>query len=346
MIEVWEMMQQWSKARRRIWSNRKPARKRKGRLAWLILSVVVVALPLTGQDSAQVTSTAPAATAAGQAEVIPKPLAQQHNSDVVAYWYGPNYRTPFVVKPGTGEAADIRRNSVEYSHVGSWGMVNNFADVMANMSDMAEPAASGGSGATEAYVILRSNVGLNQATDSSTFHRGPLRDLSIEVGANLETKNSSYAPSEKTIYVGPNLQFSLPRGFFNVGLHLRKEWNHEGVLGKSESYDPGFNIEPTWMLPFAIGKAHLTFSGFADYNTPKGKDSFGTPTVGEFLIRSIVAMDIGGTLFHRSRLLDLSGGLWYWHNMYGKPASAPGAEQMTPIIGMALHLDGFRTHRE
>jgi hypothetical protein len=170
--------------------------------------------------------------------------------------------------------------------------------------------------------------------------------MSIEAGANLETKNSSYAPSEKTIYVGPNLQFALPRGFFNVGLHLRKEWNHEGVLGRSESYDPGFNIEPTWMMPFVLSKAHFAFSGFADYNTPKGKDSFGTPTVGEFLIRSVVAMDVGGMLLGKSRLLDLSGGLWYWHNMYGKPSSAPGAEQMTPIIGMSLHLDGLRTHRE
>jgi hypothetical protein len=309
---------------------------------WIAMAAPLVA----AQDPDRVASPAPSAMVVSQARETPGPPTQQHNSDVVAYWYGPSYRTPFVVKQGTGVAADIQRNSVEYSHVGSWGMVNNFADVMVNMSDMAEPAANGGSGATETYSILRSNVGLNEATDSGTFRRGPLRDLSIEVGANLETKNSSYAPSEKTIYVGPNLQFSLPRGFFNVGLHLRKEWNHEGVLGKSESYDSGFNIEPTWMLPFAIGKARLTFRGFADYSTPKGKDSFGTPTVGEFLIRSVVAVDIGGMLLNRSRLLDLSGGVWYWHNMYGKPSSAPGTEQMTPIIGMALHLDGFRTHPE
>jgi hypothetical protein len=57
-------------------------------------------------------------------------------------------------------------------------------------------------------------------------------------------------------------------------------------------------------------------------------------------------MDVGGMLLGKSRLLDLSGGLWYWHNMYGKPSSAPGAEQTTPIIGMSLHLDGLRTHRE
>jgi hypothetical protein len=336
MIEVYAMREQastgWHENWYRLYS------------VWLALFAAIGASPLAAQDSGQAPR-APAATAVGPTDGMPGPV-QRQSSDVVSYWFGPYYRTPFVVKPGTGEAADIQRNSVEYSHAGSWGMVSNFADVMVNMSDMAEPAASGGSGATEAYAILRSNVVLNEATDSKAFHKGPLRDLSIEVGANLETKNSSYAPSEKTIYLGPNLQFALSRGFLNVGLHLRKEWNHEGVLGKSESYDPGFNIEPTWILPFAIGKAHLAFSGFADYNTPKGKDSFGTPTVGEFLIRSAVAVDVGGMLLGKPRLLDLSGGLWYWKNMYGKPASAPGTEQMTPIIGMALHLDGFRTRRD
>jgi hypothetical protein len=169
-----------------------------------------------------------------------------------------------------------------------------------------------------------------------------LRDLAIEVGANLETKNSSFAPSERTVYFGPNLQFATPRGYFNVGLHLRKEWNHEGVLGRAEHYDPDLNIEPTWMLPFAIGKLHFAYSGFADYNTRKGKDSFGSQTAGEFLLRNAVTVDIGALLFKRQQLLDLSGGFWYWHNEYGKPSSDPGAEQMTPMTGVIFHLDGGR----
>jgi hypothetical protein len=250
-----------------------------------------------------------------------------------------------VLEPGSGKAADIERNAIEYSHLGFWALGSNFADVMVSKSSMAEPASGGGSGATEVYAILRSSIGLNEATGTRTFRRGPMRNLSIELGANLETKNSSFAPAEKTIYFGPNLQFAVPRGYLNVGLHLRKEWNHEGVLGKSEDYDPDFNIEPTWMFPFAIGPLHLAYSGFADYNTPKGNDSFGNPTVGEFLVRKAVTVDIGAVLFKRAQLLDLSGGFWYWHNEYGKPSSNPGAEQMTPMIGLAVHLDGGRANR-
>jgi hypothetical protein len=175
---------------------------------------------------------------------------------------------------------------------------------------------------------------------------GPLRDVAIEVGANLETKNSSFAPAERTIYFGPNLQFAVPRGYFNVGLHLRKEWNHEGVLGKAENYDPDFNIEPTWMLPFTIGKMHLAYSGFAEYNTQKGTDSFGTRSAAEFLLRNVMTADVGGLLFGRSQLVELNGGFWYWHNEYGKPSFEPGTEQMTPIIGLSFHLDGGRaSHR-
>ena len=172
-----------------------------------------------------------------------------------------------------------------------------------------------------------------------------MRDITFEVGANLESKNSSYAPGERTLYIGPRLDFALPRGFFNVGLHARKEWNHEGVLGRSEDYDPDFNVEPTWMIPFALGKMHLAYSGFADYNTAKGKDSFGSETVGEFLVRNFLAIDIGAPLFHRDQLLEVHAGFWYWHNEYGKPSSDPGAEQMTPIVGLAFHLDGGRTVR-
>lgn len=269
----------------------------------------------------------------------------QHASVVLSYWYGPSYRTPFVLDPDTGKAANIARNSVEYTHAGRLGIFNNFADVTLSQSSMAEPAANAGTGATEIYAILRPGVSLNGVTRSAIFRRGPLRDISFEVGANLETKNSSYAPAERTLYIGPALQFALPRGFFNVGLHARKEWNHEGVLGKSENYSPNFNIEPNWMIPFALGKVHFAYSGFAEYNTAKGKDSFGSDTVPEFLLRNTLAIDIGAPLLHRNQLVELQAGFWYWHNEYGKPSSDPGAEQMTPIFGLTFYLDGGRPAR-
>jgi hypothetical protein len=282
----------------------------------------------------------------GQAENAHEPRGGAHTTAVLAYWYGASYHTPFVLDEKTGKTADIARHAVEFTHAGQWGLLNSFADVTVSQSSVAEPAASGGTGATEIYAIFRPGASLNALTRSSAFKKGPVRDVVFETGANLETKNSSFAPAERTLYIGPKVVFAVPRGFLNVGLHYRKEWNHEGVLGKAENYDPDFNVEPTWLLPFAVGKAHLAYSGFAEYNTGKGKDSFGTETRGEFLLRNSVDIDVGALIFGRAQMMELSGGFWYWHNEYGKPASDPGAKQMTPIVGLTFHLDGGRAIRD
>lgn len=267
------------------------------------------------------------------------------NTDTLSYWYGANYHTPFVLKPGTFQPADIQRNSLEYKHTDSGAMGYNLVDLNLAKSDMSEPASGGGDGATEAYLTLRSGFGLNQIFGTSALQFGPVRNVALEVGANLQTKNSEFAPSERTLYFGPNFEMKMPKGYFKVGLHLRKEWVHEGTLGKVANYDPNFNIEPSWLFPFSVGKVDLSYSGFADYNAPKGKDTFGTETVSEFLIRSAVSIDIGALIMKRAQLIELNGGLWYWHNEYGKPASQPGSTQTTPIMGLTFHLDGGRSAR-
>src|SRR5215472_84554 len=93
---------------------------------------------------------------------LPQEQKGHRGSDVVSYWYGSAYHTPFVLKPGTFQTADIRRNSLEYTHLGFWSLGSNFADLMVNQSDSAEPASNGGTGATEVYAILRSDLGLNE----------------------------------------------------------------------------------------------------------------------------------------------------------------------------------------
>jgi len=317
--------------------------------SWLLafaLSFLPIGIsPVLAQDAIASSSSAVGVLPVHEGAPLQEPQ-KPHGSNVVAYWYGSNYRTPFVLQPNSFQPADIARNSLEYTHVDFWRIGSNFADVMVNQSNMAEPASSGGTGATEIYVTLRSAVGLNEITQSDRFRFGPVRNVAMEAGANLETKNSSYAPAERTIYLGPKLQFAMPRGYLNLGLHFRKEWNHEGVLGKSENYDPNFNVEANWMVPFTVGKMHLSYAGFADHNTAKGKDSLGTQTVPEFLVRSTVSVDAGWFLFRRAQFLDLSAGLWYWHNEYGKPSSIPGAKQAAPFVGLVYHLDGGRATRK
>jgi len=276
----------------------------------------------------------------------PSRPAVPHTSaaDSLTYIYGPDYQTPFVLTPSSPGGANIARHTLEWIHHDNWRYGNNLLDLSLRKSSSIEPAVGGGTGALEPYLVLRSGLGLHRMFGQRIPLPAALRDISIEGGANLESKNSAFAPEERTIYVGPVLQFKVPRGVLNLGVHFRKEWNHEGILGKDESYDPDLNIEPVWNLPVRLGHVDLGWGGFVDINTPKGKDSFGTQMQTEVLARSQLTIDLG-TLVHRQKTgVELGGGIEYWHNEYGKPASmTPGAEELTPLLLVTVHLPGGRS---
>ena len=175
---------------------------------------VLLAFSISGSAAAQERPKPADASAAKQAPHL-------FADDSLFVGYGPDYETPFVFRPGSSSAADIARVSAEFRHVDSWRLGDNLADISLRKSNSAEPSTGGGTGALEPYAIFRSSLSYNKVTQTRAMNRGPLRDLGLELGANLETKNSSFAPEERTIYFGPVLQAKVPRGFLNVGLHFR-----------------------------------------------------------------------------------------------------------------------------
>lgn len=282
-----------------------------------------------------------ASVAAQEAE---KPAsARTRAEDTVGYFYGPAYKTPFIVSTSSPGGADIARNSIEWIHHDRWRYGSNLLDMSLRKSSNIEPAVGGGTGALEPYLVLRSGLGLKQVFTDRLSLPSLLRDISLEGGANLESKNSAFAPEERTLYLGPVLQFNVPRGMLNLGVHFRKEWNHEGILGKEESYDPDLNLEPSWNLPIRLARVELIWSGFADINTPKGEDSFGVQMQTEALARTQLAVDLGTLVGRHKAGVDVGCGLEYWHNEYGKPAgSTPGADEFTPLFAVTVHLPGGR----
>jgi len=264
-------------------------------------------------------------------------------NNALAYVYGPDYRTPFVATASQPQGADIARSALEFAHVDAWKYGHNLADLTVKQSNAVEPAAGGGSGTMEFYAIFRSGISTNRVAGRPVIRFGALRDIDIQAGADVQTKNSGFAPNERTLYLGPRFLFIVADGFFNVGLHLRKEWNHNGFLGRSENYDAGFNIEPTWSIPFHIGHAHFVFDGFADYNTPKGRDAAGQPTRAELLVRPQLKFDVGSAFGRPARLIEVGVGTEHWHNMFGKDASmVPGANQSTVFVSLIVHWGGRR----
>jgi hypothetical protein len=277
--------------------------------------------------------------AADERQVVPPVKPPTFADDTLMYVFGPKYRNPFITTPSQPDGADISRDNIEFKHVDAWKYGHNLVEIIIKKSSEVEPAAGGGTGAMGLYSIFRSGVGINRIAGKPVIAIGPLRDIDIQAGMNLETKNSDYAPNERTLYVGPNLQFRFGPGFLNVGLHLRKEWNHNGNLGVNESYDVDFNIEPVWHFPFQIGGARFAFDGFADYNTPKGKDAAGRDTRAEIIARPLLKLDISPVVGQKAHVLELGVGFQYYHNMFGKDANrVPGADEFTPVFSLAVHL--------
>ena len=293
----------------------------------LVALVCAAAVTRAGADDGAGTAAAPA--------FRPPTFAD----DTLMYVFGPGYRNPFTITPSQPGGADISRNAIEFKHVDAWRYGHNLVEIVIKKSSDVEPAAGGGDGAMGLYAIFRSGLGINRLAGAPVVAIGPLRDVAIQAGMNLETKNSDYAPQERTLYLGPSFQFRVGGGFLNVALQLRKEWNHNGHLGKAESYDLGFNVEPVWHLPFRLGGVNLALDGFAAYNTAKGKDAAGRDTRAELIARPLLKLDLGTLAGGKPHVLELGVGFEYWHNMFGKDAErVPGAKQLTPVFSLAVHL--------
>jgi hypothetical protein len=307
--------------------------------ALLCATTVARAAPHEGQGTGPAGKGSAQAPAGAPEGAVPSFKPPTFADDTLMYAFGPAYRNPFITTPAQPDGADISRHAVEFKHVDAWKYGHNAIEIIIKKSSGVEPAAGGGTGAVGLYSIFRSGVGINRLAGRPLVALGPLRDIDIQAGMNLETKSSDYAPQERSLFFGPNFQFRVGTGFLNVGLQLRKEWNHNGNLGRNESYDVGFNIEPVWHVPFRIGPARLAFDGFADYNTPKGKDAAGRDTRAEFITRPLLKLDLSFLVGQQARVLELGVGFEYWYNMFGKDADrVPGAKHFTPVCTLAVHL--------
>ncbi|HZZ03916.1 hypothetical protein [Paraburkholderia sp.] len=58
---------------------------------------------------------------------------------------------------------------------------------------------------------------MNALTGTQAFAPGPLKDLTLDAGFILGSKNKTFASGKQAIVVGPNLVFNVP-GNFDVAL--------------------------------------------------------------------------------------------------------------------------------
>jgi hypothetical protein len=189
-----------------------------------------------------------------------------------------------------GQPGTTAKEVFAFSHFDVWAYGTNFLSATMLKSDHNDPAApcsAGGAcaGATEYYGILRSTFGLNEIFDTHAFSWGPLRNVSVEVGGDLETENNTSAPAKRLFVGGLQFAFDLPyKGYFNVAPMVDKETNHLSFLSTVKPdglYVPDGtqDFKATWLvetnyymdlgfLPESV--RYFAISGRASWTGPKG----------------------------------------------------------------------------
>jgi nucleoside-specific outer membrane channel protein Tsx len=268
----------------------------------------------------------------------PAARALDWSDNAFRFWWGPNFREPGVraVDGGSG-GRDVEKGIVTFTHVDGYKWGGNFLNINLLRSTKADPAnRNPGQGATEFYAIYRHDLSLDKVSGTKTFSFGPVRDVLLEAGVDVSTKNTFFAPHKLMPVIGPVVSLDVP-GFWTVGVLVNKEWNNNGVVQKSVEFDPTLTFTTAFGVP--LFGTPLSLEGFGSVNLPKGKDGFGNETKTEVLLHPKLLWDVG-QLFG-SKGYQLGAGYEYWLNKFGNDTHAVGtvgAEQSTFFVEAAIHL--------
>jgi hypothetical protein len=186
---------------------------------------------------------------------------------------------------------------------------------------------------------------------------GFVKDVSFEYGVDIESQNTAFAPQKTLLVLGPNISFDV-EGLLTLGIHMSKEWNHNGLAGpvfglpsnsdyNAATGDVSFKVTPefeiVYLQPLKFTGLPLTFNGFANVVLPKGIDGFGNHTRTEFLTENRLTLD-AGSYFNHPKFVDLFVGYKLWINKFGNefqfnhPGYTPGSYENTVFTGLDFHL--------
>lgn len=255
----------------------------------------------------------------------------------IGYRYGTKFAEPY-------ESNDITKSIVNLSHVSGYKYGTNFLNVDMLMSDSKDPASPGSSsGAQEVYVVYRHTLDLGAVTGKS-FAFGPVKDLGLTAGFDLNTKDDAgYNSKKRMLVAGPTLMMDVP-GFLNISLLELWESNapHNDYTNTSVPryhYKPHPMISLAWGIP--IGSLPLSFEGFANFIAAKGKDEFGADTGPETDIDMQVMYDMSPAVGAHKNTFKVGLEYQYWKNKFGNKASGPagpGAFAKTPMVRAEYHF--------
>ncbi|RXZ43483.1 outer membrane protein OmpK [Crenobacter cavernae] len=247
----------------------------------------------------------------------------------VGYRYGSEFREP-------NNAKDISKNIFQLGHASGYAYGSNFFNVDALISDKDDPAAGGATGAQELYLAYRTQLHLSKVSGRDLSF-GPVKDLALSAGVDLNTKDTAMAPKKQMFVVGPTLKFAVPSGFVDFSVWYRKEKNNNGIAKKAVDFDDTYQLNLAWGIPFQVGPAPLKFQGFVDYVGTKGKDGFGKDTKQETLMRTALMLDVGQLAADKKGMVYAGVGYEYWRNKFGNKPGV-GNKVSAPTLNLEWHL--------
>lgn len=252
-------------------------------------------------------------------------LAADWSDNSVGYRYGTQFTEP-------ANPNDIQKDIFSFTHVSGYKYGINFFTVDFLLSDDKDPPAGGGGGAQEVYAVYRHQV-IYGAVTGKPMAFGPIKDVALTAGFDLNSKNDAFAPRVRKFVLGPTLKFDVP-GFLDLSLLFRGERNHNGIVGKSVKFDNTYGISLAWGIP--IKSLGAKFDGFVDHVGKKGKDGFGLETAAETLMRAYIMFDVGR--FAGKKDTFYAGvGYEYWRNKFGA-AAGPGNDTDAPMLALEAHF--------
>ena len=258
-------------------------------------------------------------------------VAVEWMNNSVGFRYGQQFTNP-------NNPDEFSKRIYSFTHASGYSIGQNFVNLDIFQSDKADPTERGGSnGATEFYLTYRHQVHLGKAFDKSLAF-GPVKEVAITAGVDLNTKNSPVQPRKRLLVVGPTLKFDVP-GFLDVSLLFGKEWNHNnfGSVDKEIAFDPQWIISAAWGIPFNAGPVPLKFQGFANYLSEKGDDYNGKKTKAETLMRASLMVDVGQMAWGKKNTLLMGVGYEYWRNKFGNHG-IKGVDVDAPTFQVEWHF--------
>jgi len=252
--------------------------------------------------------------------------------------YGTTFAEPYDNK-ADGSRQPIAKAILAFTNATGYKYGGTFVNIDFLQSNHNDPGDGipGHPGAQEVYGVFRNTFDFTKVTGIKSA-MGPIRGYGLTAGFDINSKNDAYASKKRLLVVGPTVMFEVP-GFLNFSTLLFDESNAPAAISRRYHYKDHAAFEADWGI--GILDLPLSFNGYAQFITAKGKDEFGAQTAPETHIDTDLMLD-AGSLAGLSKKTALIGFEYeYWKNKFGnneKGPAGPGATASTPMVRAEYHF--------